>query len=189
MNMKVYIKRILIVIGAIVIMFFVLHFAGNIFIKEIVQNVAPKTYENKNTAVELDKEAPFFELPDLSGNKVKLSDYLGSPLVITFWAAWNQTSADQIGILDDILSKNKSMLFKVITVNNQEDKSAVQSFVKRGGYKLNVLLDEKGAIGELYQAINLPVSYFLDKDGAIKDIFVGVLNEKMLIDKSEAIIH
>jgi peroxiredoxin len=187
--MKIIVKRILIIIGVIVIMFLALRIVGNIFIKEIVQDVAPKTYENKNTVVGLDKVAPFFALPDLDGNEIKVSDYEGTPLAITFWATWNQASADQIGILEEILAKNQNMLFKIITINNQEDKSAVRNFIKRAGYKLPVLLDEKGAIGELYRARNLPVTYFLDKNGIIKEIFVGVLNEEMLIAKSEAIIH
>jgi peroxiredoxin len=187
--MEVYIKRILIIVAVIALLFFALRLLGNIFIKEIVQDVALKTYENKNVIAGLDKEAPFFELPDLNGNKIKLSDFAEFPLVITFWASWNQMSADQIKIFDDILMKNEKMLFKLITINNQEDKSAVGNFIKRGGYKLPVLLDEKGAVGELYRTRNLPVTYFLDKNGVIKDIFVGILSEKMLVDKSEAIIH
>jgi peroxiredoxin len=187
--MKIYIKRILITIGIVVLIFLILQLVGNIFIKEIVQEVIPKTYQNENVIAGLNKEAPFFELSDLDGNKIKLSDYLGSPLVITFWTTWNQTSADQIKIFDEILSKNKSLLFKILTIDNQEDKSIVSNFIKRGGYKLLVLLDESGAIGEFYQARNLPVTYFVDKNGVVKDIFVGVLNEKMLVDKSGEIIR
>ncbi|MBI4837283.1 MAG: TlpA family protein disulfide reductase [Candidatus Portnoybacteria bacterium] len=194
-----YIKWFLIIIGIIILLFLILlilRLIGGVFIKEITQEVSVKTYEDKDAVASLNKEAPFFELPDLAGNKIKLSDFLGSPLVITFWTTWNSASADQIKIFDDFLSKNKSLpageagiLFKILTINSQEDKSAVSNFIKRGGYQLNVLLDEKGAISEIYRARNLPITYFLDKNGAIKDIFMGVLNEKMLVDRSEMIIR
>lgn len=187
--MKVYIKWILIVIGILVLIFLILRLVGGIFIKEITQEVSPKTYENKNVIAGLGKEAPFFELPDLDGNKIKLSDYFGSPLIITFWTTWNSPSADQIKVIDDYLSKNKNGLFKIVAINSQEDKSAVSNFIKRGGYQIQILLDEKGAVGESYRARNLPVTYFLDKNGIIKDIFIGVLSEKMLVDKSEKIIR
>ena len=185
----IYFKRTLIGVGIVILIFFVLKMAGSFFIKGIVQEVSVKTYGIENVSADLNREAPFFELADLNGNAVKLSDFSGGPVVVTFWATWNAQSADQIKIFDDYLIKNKNPLFKIITINNQEDKSIVSSFIKRGGYKLAVLLDEKGATGELYKARNLPVSYFLDKNGVIKDIFVGVLNERALVDKSEKIIR
>lgn len=184
-----YIKWILIIIGILVLIFLILRLVAGIFIKEITQEVNLKTYEDENIAADLNKQEPFFELPDLESKKVKLSDFLGSPLVVTFWTTWNTEAADQIKIFDNYLSKNKEGLFKIITINNQEDKSVVSNFVKRGGYQLEILLDENGAVGELYQAKSLPVSYFLDKNGFVRDIFVGVLNEKQLVDKSEKIIR
>lgn len=185
----IYMKKFLIGIGIVVLIFFVLKITGSIFIKEIVQDVSIKTYSTESIFADLDKEAPFFELPDLSGSLVKLSDFSGTPLVVVFWTTWNVQAADQIKILDDYLAKNKKTLFKMVAVNNQEDKSIVSNFIKRGGYQIEVLLDEKGAIGELYRARNLPVSYFLDKNGVIRDIFVGVLGEKALVDKLEKIIQ
>ena len=185
----IYVKRILIGVGIIILIFFVLKIAGSFFIKGIVQEVNIKTYGTENISADINKEAPFFELADLNSNAIKLSDFSGSPLVVLFWTTWNAQAADQLKIFDDYLVKNPKALFKIIAINNQEDKSVVSNFIKRGGYQLGVLLDEKGAIGELYGARNLPVSYFLDKNGVIKDIFVGVLNEKALVDKSEKIIR
>lgn len=185
----IYVKRILITAGIIVLIFLILKAAGSFFIKGITQEVSVKTYGTENISADLNKEAPFFELPDLNGNTVKLSDFFGAPLVVIFWTTWNAPAADQIKIFDDYLAKNPKALFKIVAINNQEDRSVVSNFIKRGGYQLSVLLDEKGATGELYRARNLPVSYFLDKNGVIKDFFVGVLNEKTLVDKSERIIR
>ena len=64
----------------------------------------------------------------------------------------------------------------------------VANFIKRGGYKLNILLDLDGAVSELYGARNLPVTYFIDKKGIIKDVFVGVMDKKTIVDKAGAII-
>lgn len=184
-----YIKWSLIIIGIVAAIFLILRLVGGIFIKEITHEVSPQAYEDKNIIADLNKEAPFFELPDIYGNKIKVSDFLGSPLIVVFWTTWNSQAADQIKILDDYLFKNKNGLFKIITINSQEDKSAVSGFIKRGGYQIQVLLDERGAVSELYRARSLPTSYFLDKNGVIQDIFIGVLNEKMLVDKSEKIIR
>ena len=87
--------------------------------------------------------------------------------------------------MDDYLSENGENLFKIITINNQEDRSTVFNFIERGGYKIRVLLDQSGQAGESYKIKTLPTTYFLDKAGVIKDVFVGVLSERMLVDKVE----
>ena len=52
-----------------------------------------------------------------------------------------------------------------------------------------MLLDEDGAVGELYMVRTLPLTYFIDKEGVIQDAFTGILSEKMLLEKSEKIIQ
>lgn len=179
------IKFIIFSIIAVLIFIFLLNLIGEVFVKEIAQEVF---IENRGVAVSkanLDKPAPTFELLELYGGKAKLSEFLGSPVVLTFWTTWNSISTDQIKILDDYLAKNSENLFKIVTINNQEDRSTVFNFIERGGYKIRILLDQSGIVGESYNIRTLPTTYFLDKDGVIKDIFIGVLNERMLVDKIE----
>jgi len=166
-----------------------LNFAGRVLISEVIREVTIDKREEPSDA-KLGISAPYFELENLDGKKVKITDFLDKPLVLMFWTAWNGASADQIKILDDFQKSdfNQPLIevgLHIITINSQEDKSIVANFVSRGGYKVETLLDESGAVTELYGARNLPVAYFIDKDGVIKEIFIGVLNEKMLVEKSE----
>jgi len=183
-----HIKLILITIFLVILGIFALNLIAKIFVQEIAQEVVVEETETPLSHPDINKIAPQFELLDLSGGKVKLSDFLESPLILVFWTTWNLISADQIKILDDYLIKNDEDLFKIITINNQEDRSTVSSFIERGGYKIRVLLDQNGQVGESYNIKTLPITYFLDKDGIIKDIFIGALSEKMLVDKIEKIL-
>ena len=97
-------------------------------------------------------------------------------------------SADQIKILDDHLAKNGEALFKIIAISSQEDRSAVANFINRGGYRVQILLDETGEVGGKYEARNLPATYFIDKNGIARDVFVGILSEKMLVEKIEQLL-
>jgi len=126
--------------------------------------------------------APYFELENLQGGKVKVSDFLGKPVVLVFWTTWNVLSVDQIRILTEVELPREVQL-QIITINSQEDRSVVSSFVERGDYDIEVLLDESGAVGEMYKIKTLPVMYFLDKDGNVADIYVGLLDAEAIVEK------
>ncbi len=180
-------RLFLIILGLVAAGAIGLNFAGDFFLREVVKEVVIEKRPDA-VAAEIGQPAPDFELADLERGGVKLSAFLGSPLILTFWATWNSASADQIKIFDDYLLDNKDPLFKIITISNQEDRSAADNFIKRGGYKVRVLLDESGATGEKYGALNLPATYFIDAKGVTRDIFIGVLSEKMLVEKSEVLL-
>lgn len=166
-----------------------LNLLGGFFVREVIQE--PTLVESLETVdgTDLGKPAPYFELPDLEGTTIKSSDFLGTPTIVTFWTTWNSAAADQIKIFDDYARKNDGILFKIITISGQEDKSVVTNFMNRGGYKIEVLLDESGAITEAYQARNLPATYFLDTKGMLREVFTGILSEKQLVKKAESLLE
>lgn len=187
MRVQNYIKWGLAILLFIGLAIFLLNIAGKIFIEEIVQEVVIKK-EEKVFGLNLGEKAPAWQLSDLNDNYFSLSDFLGKPLILTFWASWNSLSTDQIKIFDEYLAIHSQSLFQIITINNQEDKSVVSNFIQRGGYQVKVLLDPTGQVGELYKVRALPLTYFLDKDGVIKAIFTGVLSQEMLVEKASFIV-
>ena len=138
----------------------------------------------------LDKKAPYFDLSDTLGNKVRLDDFLNKPLILVFWATWNKESADQVRILDDYLLRNNTQnsLINVLAINSLEEVSIIKSFLKRGDYKVPVALDIKGNISSDYNIKSLPTTYFIDKDGIVLETYIGVLSETMIVDKVENLL-
>jgi len=163
----------------------ILNLVGRLFIREVVQEVTLEGARSEVSIASIGEKAPYWELADLAGQQSVISDFLGEPMMVTFWTSWNQVSADQIKIFDEFLAKDSKMLFSVVTINNQEDRGVVSNFMRRGGYQVRVLLDESGAVGERYDLKTLPVTYFIDKDGFVRDVFTGSLSEEMLLERIE----
>jgi len=172
-----YLKLILLFLLFGAIGFFVLNLVGDTLVREVVIDVNMKSVEPV-FEVEFNKPAPYWKLKDLDGDEHEISDFLGKPLVLVFWVSWNALAADQIRILDDYIAEDQRGLFNILAINNQEDRSIVDSFIKRGGYEVPILLDETGEVGEQYFTKTLPVTYFIDKEGVVKDAFIGVLDQK-----------
>lgn len=174
-----YLIIFLIVIGGIGLIYLAaLYFFPQTPPKEISFKPEETATTTPLTEEKMEYLAPDFELSNLEGEKNKLSDYKNKIVVLTFWTTWNSVAQDQFVILDSYYQKVKEEEDLVLLIiNNQEDKSVVSSFISRGGYKLPVLLDESGEIGELYKIQILPATYFVNKEGEVKDIYLGLLNE------------
>jgi peroxiredoxin len=168
-----------------------IYLAAYYYLKEEPSQITIAPEENQQESAEtkkIDYPAPEFDLQNLNGENVKLSDFKGKIIVLNFWTTWNPAAQDQVVILDsyfqDIKAKENIAL---LTVNNLENKSAVLNFISRGGYALPVLLDKDGKVGELYGISSLPETFFIDPEGMVKEIFSGVLNKEEVQNKIEGL--
>lgn len=189
---KKYYKTILIIVSIIILAFVLIFFAGKNILPDILGNTKTDGLTSVSTTSGklIDKKAPYFDLSDGLGNRIKLNSFLNAPIVLVFWATWNKESADQIKIFDDYLShKNiQNSLVKVIAVNSLEEISIVKSFMRRGDYNVSVALDVTGDTSNQYNIKSLPTTYFIDKDGIVKEVYTGILSENMIVDKVEKIL-
>ena len=97
-------------------------------------------------ALELGSPARDFELADLNGKSVKLSDYKGKTVVINFLATWCPPCKKEMpdfDLLDKELKKtNDTVLLAVnMTDGKRDTKSKVESFIRENNYGMSVLLD------------------------------------------------
>ena len=190
--MKNNIKIPVIILFVIISVFTLVFLIGKSILPEFLGNSVVNNEVLVSTTDEklLDKKAPDFDLPDSTGNRVKLAYFSNTPSMIVFWSTWNTESADQIKILDDYLLHNKidNSLFKIVAIDSMEDVSIVKSFIKRGGYSVPTAMDTTGYISNFYNVKSLPTTFFVDKGGIIKEIYTGVLSEGMIVDKVENLL-
>ena len=192
-SIKQKIKISITVLFVIFIIFFLIYTATKSILPEMlgnttINNEAPILILNEKL---LDKQAPDFDLSNNIGNRVKLSEFTNAPVVLVFWATWNQESADQIKIFDDYLtSKNIQIpLIKVLAIDSLEDASIVKSFISRGEYHVPVAIDINGDVSSRYNIKSLPTTYFIDKGGVVREIYTGVLSEDMIVDKVDNLLR
>lgn len=125
--------------------------------------------------------APAFTLANLAGKQVSLTEYKGKPLLINIWATWCAPCLAELPELQNVQNARKDVL-TVLEINYKESHDTVATFIKKNGYTLEVLLDEKGEIGRDYQMFGLPTSYFVDRAGVIQHTYLGDMTKEIIND-------
>ncbi|MBT2691032.1 TlpA family protein disulfide reductase [Bacillus sp. ISL-47] len=145
-----------------------------------------KKIENpKELPVGLEKGnlAPDFDLTDMEGNQVKLSDFRGKAVLLNFWASWCPPCRAEMPHMEKLYKKYKDDNFDIVAVNltNTEKNSGdAEKFVEELGLTFTIPMDEKGVVGADYEVLAYPTSYFIDSDGVIRGKVLGALNEEYM---------
>ncbi|EWG09761.1 TlpA disulfide reductase family protein [Cytobacillus firmus] len=127
--------------------------------------------------------APDFELTDMEGNPVKLSDYRGKAVLLNFWASWCPPCRAEMPHMEKLYKKYKDKKFDILAVNltnTEKNKGDAEKFVKELGLTFTIPMDVKGTVGADYNIMAYPTSYFIDSDGVIREKVLGALNEEYM---------
>ena len=116
-----------------------------------------------------------FSLQSLSGETIRLQDKFGKPVIINFWATWCAPCELEMPLFQEYYEKYAPDL-EVLAVNFSEPVKDIQPFVDRLGMTFPVLLDPDGEVGKLYRVRALPVTYFIDRQGAVQGMYLGTLS-------------
>ncbi len=125
--------------------------------------------------------APQFELETLQGNPAKLSDFRGKVILLNFWATWCTPCKKEMPEIQAAYDKYKDQGFVVLALNFGEEKNQAEKLVQEMGLTFPILLDRKVKVAELHHVVSLPVTFFIDPFGVIKEqVFGGTLTKAQI---------
>lgn len=113
------------------------------------------------------KPAPDFELTDLSGRQVRLSDHLGTVVVLNFWATWCGPCRIEAPDLQKLYESRNDVGFELLTVSTDRRHQVVETFVTKYELTFPVLLDPDQAVAASYSVNSLPLTLLVDRQGRI----------------------
>ena len=126
--------------------------------------------------------APDFTVYDEAGNEVRLSDYLGKPVVVNFWASWcGPCRMEMPEFQEKHLELGGEVQFLMINMTGgRETVETARDFIAGQGYTFPVLYDTEGDAAVTYGAYALPTTYFIDAEGYAIAQARGALNSETL---------
>lgn len=129
--------------------------------------------------------APGFELTNLDGDKVRLSELKGKKIILNFWATWCPPCKAEMPHMQNYyedFAEDDNVEILAVNLTSGDSEKSVKKFVKDYGLTFQVPMDVTGEIGEKYQAITIPTSYMIDTKGRIQNKIIGPMDEKMIKD-------
>lgn len=138
-----------------------------------------------------DVKAPDFELENLEGKKVKLSDLKGKIVVLDFWATWcgpcRASFPNMQKLVNDYKNHKVEFLFIDTWEGNQEEKvkNKVTEFLKDKNYTFNVLYDFTSEVSKQYKIKGIPAKIVIDKEGNVISVNSSEENIKELIEENK----
>ena len=127
--------------------------------------------------------APDFQLKNLDGQSVSLSDLQGKPVLINFWATWCHPCIYEMPYLQQVYEEWSDKGLMVLAINIGESSAQVEAFMQSHDLSLPVLLDAKQAVAQKYNIWSIPTTFFIDKDGIIQEKIVCAFPSKIAIEE------
>ena len=157
-------------------------------VEESVQSESSEATENKEAEDSSAEEqelamAPDFTVYDAEGNAVKLSDYIGKPTIVNFWASWCGPCQMEMPDFDEKyqeLGSEVNFLMVNMTDGSQETLETAKAFLTEAGYSFPVYFDTDMDAAMTYGVNSLPSTYFIDAEGHAIAVAQGMIDAATL---------
>ena len=119
--------------------------------------------------------APDFVLQSYGGPTRKLSNYRGKLVLVNLWATWCPPCVAELPVLDKLAQEYAGKGLTILAVAGDEDPQTVRDFLAKAPAKYEVLFDPDGVIGTRYGITGYPETFFVDRQGVLRDKIIGPL--------------
>jgi thiol-disulfide isomerase/thioredoxin len=137
--------------------------------------------------------APDFTLQTAVGQTITLSEITnqagsaGKPVVLNFWASWCAPCRVEMPSLQRAsVTYNGRVSF--IGINQGEDRPTITEFGNEYNVTYPLLMDPDNRVNRLYEVNSLPTTVFIDQNGTVREVVIGILSETVLQDRVEGML-
>lgn len=136
----------------------------------------------------LNKKAPEFARPGLSGGRVDLANYRGKVVLLNFWATWCAPCRVEMPVFASWQTRYGPRGFEVIGISMDDDAAPVRRLAARLKLDYPIVMGD-ASLGEQYGGVlGLPVTYLIGRDGVVRAEFEGEANLKAMEAKLASLL-
>lgn len=152
-------------------------------VNEGVENTTEEENGTEDGQEEDSSAAPDFTVYDIDGNEVHLSDYVGKPVILNFWASWCGPCKSEMPDFEEAYKEYGDQIHFLminLTDGSQETQEGAAAFIAEQGYTFPVFYDMTYNAAGQYVSSGIPITYFIDAEGNFVAYGQGALNAETL---------
>jgi thiol-disulfide isomerase/thioredoxin len=125
--------------------------------------------------------APDFSFSSFEGERLRLSDFRGRPVLVNFWATWCQPCRAEMPAIDETVRRYAADEVAVLAINRGERFGPASEWAEELGVEFTAFgYDPEQSVFDRYDGIGMPTSFFIDARGVITEVVAGPLRESDL---------
>jgi len=132
--------------------------------------------------------APALVVPQVGGGTIDLAALKGKPVWVNFMATWCPPCQDEFPLMSGFAARYGSKGLVVLAIDVREDEGTVAGFAQRLNATFPLGLDADGQASERWGAIALPVHFWIDAKGIVRDGAAGGIGADTMVHGLQAIL-
>jgi len=117
--------------------------------------------------------APPLVVPQVGGGTIDIANLRGKPVWVNFMGTYCPPCQDEFPLMNGFAARYASTGLVILAIDVKEDEGIVAAFADRLNATFPLGLDTDGDASKRWDAIALPVHFWIDKDGVIRDGGLG----------------
>jgi cytochrome c biogenesis protein CcmG, thiol:disulfide interchange protein DsbE len=117
--------------------------------------------------------APALVVPQVGGGVIDLANLRGKPVWVNFMGTYCPPCRDEFPLMNGFAARYADTGVVILAIDVKEDEGTIAAFAEQLGATFPLGLDAEGSAADRWDAVALPVHFWVDKDGIIRDGALG----------------
>ena len=130
--------------------------------------------------------APPLALADLNGHRIDVAKLRGKVVAVNFWATWCPPCRQEMPELAQFWTEHRGRCFELLGVAEESAREDVARMAASIPYP--VMVDERAEALTPWGVSGYPVTYVLDAEGNVRQVFTGGISKGQLQDAVQPLL-
>lgn len=141
------------------------------------QGDATATGSGANARAVVDQPVPALTGTTLDGQSFDLASLTGRPVLINFWGPSCVPCRDEFPLMKAKLAEHRADGLAIVGVLTDDPVEPARSFVAQYGATWPTVVDPDKALKTAYRVAGRPQTYFVDRNGVLRSIQIGEMQD------------